>query len=156
MAILIVQMVKMRTNALVKYLQHQQLHSKCFFPGCSSNEFSCNNWNTVYKRATCIPLNQRCDGIEQCPLGTDEKDCLILADSVGVEIQNVGFHSLHITVHDCLLFHRKIEFLQQLDFFIDFTKENGTLLVLVPKYGPKKFVLRRLVPILLARKLFTF
>lgn len=50
--------------------------------GCSEREFSCNDWNPRYRRGTCIPLEQRCDGIEHCPVGYDETDCTILTDVI--------------------------------------------------------------------------
>ncbi|KAL1501397.1 hypothetical protein ABEB36_006721 [Hypothenemus hampei] len=53
----------------------------CF--GCSEGEFSCDDWSR-FRRATCIPLEQRCDGVKQCEItGKDETDCAILADHLG-------------------------------------------------------------------------
>ncbi|KAH1029281.1 hypothetical protein HUJ05_002542 [Dendroctonus ponderosae] len=55
--------------------------SGCF--GCAENEFSCDDWSK-YRRSSCIPLSQRCDGIKQCEItGKDEMDCSILADRLG-------------------------------------------------------------------------
>lgn len=50
--------------------------------GCAKDEFSCNDWNPRYRKSTCIPLKQRCDGIEQCPVGFDEIDCSVLTDTL--------------------------------------------------------------------------
>ncbi|XP_066138197.1 uncharacterized protein ndl [Euwallacea fornicatus] len=53
----------------------------CF--GCADDEFSCDDWSR-FRRSTCIPLVQRCDGVKQCEItGKDELDCSILADHLG-------------------------------------------------------------------------
>ncbi|CAG9768789.1 unnamed protein product [Ceutorhynchus assimilis] len=53
----------------------------CF--GCGINEFSCDDWSR-FRRSTCIPLVQKCDGIKQCEVtGKDEMDCSMLADHIG-------------------------------------------------------------------------
>lgn len=88
MVILIVRKVKMKLDVLVILIIFGiQSSVKCFFlyvqkKGCAADEFSCNDWNTRYKRSTCIPLEQRCDGIEQCPVGFDEIDCTVLTDTL--------------------------------------------------------------------------
>ena len=47
--------------------------SECTF--CGSNSYACNpsEPNNDYK--ICIPPNQKCDHIKQCPLGDDEMQC---------------------------------------------------------------------------------
>ncbi|KAL3276424.1 hypothetical protein HHI36_011809 [Cryptolaemus montrouzieri] len=53
----------------------------CF--GCSEDEISCDDWSR-FRKGTCIPINQRCDGIRQCEVtGKDEDDCSILTDHIG-------------------------------------------------------------------------
>ncbi|XP_044743692.1 serine protease nudel [Chrysoperla carnea] len=53
----------------------------CF--GCPQNEFSCDDWNRHHDEVTCVPLEKRCDGIQQCVTnGKDEMDCSLLAESI--------------------------------------------------------------------------
>lgn len=56
---------------------------KNFSIGCSVDEVNCDDWSR-FKKGTCVPLSQRCDGIRQCEItGRDEDDCSILTDHIG-------------------------------------------------------------------------
>lgn len=84
MVTLIVLMVKTNLDVLVYGIDSfssSQIQT-LFCAGCSGDEFSCNDWNPRYRRSTCIPLEQRCDGTEQCPTGFDEIDCNVLTDTL--------------------------------------------------------------------------
>ncbi|XP_044756720.1 uncharacterized protein LOC123315190 [Coccinella septempunctata] len=53
----------------------------CF--GCSEDEINCDDWSR-FRKGTCVPMSQRCDGIRQCEItGRDEDDCSILTDHIG-------------------------------------------------------------------------
>lgn len=52
--------------------------------GCNDNEFSCDDWTERRKKATCVPLKERCDGKPQCRTGKDEMDCSLLTNSINV------------------------------------------------------------------------
>lgn len=54
-----------------------------FYSGCDSDSFNCDDWTADNEMATCISLEQRCDGIRQCPTGKDEEDCSVLTESFG-------------------------------------------------------------------------
>uniref|UniRef100_A0A6P7FDM3 Serine protease nudel-like n=1 Tax=Diabrotica virgifera virgifera TaxID=50390 RepID=A0A6P7FDM3_DIAVI len=58
----------------------------CF--GCNKDEFSCDDWSK-FRKSTCIPIEQRCDGITQCEItGKDEEDCTVLTDNIGQQPLN--------------------------------------------------------------------
>ncbi|GBL71833.1 hypothetical protein AVEN_84055-1, partial [Araneus ventricosus] len=42
-----------------------------------NNTFQCSNY-------TCVPLDKRCDGVEDCENGADEKDCVGILDISGI------------------------------------------------------------------------
>ncbi|KAB0800716.1 hypothetical protein PPYR_06455 [Photinus pyralis] len=65
----------------------------CF--GCESGTFSCDDWSPRERFSTCIPIEQRCDGIVQCATEKDELDCSIIVDHLGTKdfmvTKSVGF-----------------------------------------------------------------
>nr|XP_018909286.1 PREDICTED: serine protease nudel [Bemisia tabaci]XP_018909287.1 PREDICTED: serine protease nudel [Bemisia tabaci]XP_018909288.1 PREDICTED: serine protease nudel [Bemisia tabaci] len=52
----------------------------CF--GCARNEFSCDDWNKMNPRGTCVPIEKRCDTVRDCLNGKDEQECSILTETV--------------------------------------------------------------------------
>lgn len=46
------------------------------FSGCNASQFNCD---ITRAKPLCIPLKQRCDGVEQCPDGMDEVGCSVLS-----------------------------------------------------------------------------
>lgn len=52
------------------------------FPGCARNEFSCDDWNKMNPRGTCVPIEKRCDTVRDCLNGKDEQECSILTETV--------------------------------------------------------------------------
>lgn len=88
---------RMKKLVLVHFPTRLNHHCIFFvFSGCAENEFSCDDWSR-FRRSTCIPLKQRCDGVKQCEItGRDETDCSVLTDQLGNLTRNkisnsVGF-----------------------------------------------------------------
>ena len=38
--------------------------------GCTEEQFACGDVD-----ATCIPIGEKCNGNDNCPMGTDEQNC---------------------------------------------------------------------------------
>ena len=51
---------------------------------CPKNSFSCDDWLTYKQetKATCLPMDKRCDNVVDCPNGKDERDCELLVDNI--------------------------------------------------------------------------
>ena len=67
--------------------------------GCIAGiEFGCKIGRD--KTQICLPLEMRCDGVEDCPTGSDEKNCAVLLDhlsnSTQVEMESHISGYLHI------------------------------------------------------------
>lgn len=97
MGIAIAPAARMKTVVLVRFHTGLNHRYKIFvYLGCAEDEFSCDDWSR-FRRSTCIPLEQRCDGVKQCEItGRDESDCSVLSDQLGNLTRNkisnsVGF-----------------------------------------------------------------
>jgi Low-density lipoprotein receptor domain class A len=70
-----------------------------FLKGCIAGiEFGCKIGRD--KTQICLPLEMRCDGVEDCPTGSDEKNCAVLLDhlsnSTQIEMESHISGYLHI------------------------------------------------------------
>ena len=69
---------------------------KLKFTDCNSNEFTCHHYGS------CISLDKRCDGNEDCPLdGSDEKNCTLmtLKDGYNKKYPSEGSNRVSISMH---------------------------------------------------------
>jgi len=68
---------------------------KNVFVGCNVTSFSCQDWDRHFRTATCLRLEQRCDGVKDCPNDRDEMDCLLLEEKVAHHhVSNLLLYSL--------------------------------------------------------------
>lgn len=104
--------------------------------GCNDNEFSCDDWTERRKKATCVPLKERCDGKPQCRTGKDEMDCSLLTNSINVhQVFLLKFTAANYLFKNLFIFLRPMPFQSLVDTFIATIKGVGILYVLRQIHG---------------------